>query len=269
MNIIEGIGCDAFLHSLCTFTGGGGKSSLMYKTAEELSSAGFNVLVSTTTMIYHPDEKKRPYSSLVIADSNTIQKNLEKRVSSFHASGKGSITVAASQIIETNKERKLKGFSEELLDFIYKLHIFDVVLVEGDGAKHFSIKAPGEREPVTPRETGMVFGVVGLDILGKLINSKTVFRLDQFLKVTHAQKNDSIDREILLRLADAENGLFKNSPSKAEKILVLNKADTLDSADKADETGRYILSRSSSISKVMITTAKDLNPVIRVLKKEI
>lgn len=269
MNIIEGIGRDGFLLSLCTFTGGGGKSSLMYKAAEELSSAGFNVLVSTTTMIYHPDEKQRPYSSLVIADSGTIRKNLGKSVSSFSASGKGSITVAASQIIETNKERKLKGFSADLIDSIYQIHIFDVVLVEGDGAKHFSIKAPGDSEPVIPKESGMVFGVVGLDILGLPINSNTVFRLDRFLKVTHAKENDTIDREILRRLVDAENGLFKNSPPEAEKILVLNKADTLDSADKADKTGRYILSRSSSISKVMITTAKDLNPVKRVLKKEI
>ena len=268
MNIIEGTGLDTFIHSLCTFTGGGGKSSLLYKTAEELFSAGFNVLVSTTTMIYHPDVKKRPYSSLVIADAGRILESLKKSISSPAAFGKGSITIAASEILRTNKELKLKGFSADLMDSIYKLHIFDALLVEGDGAKHFSIKAPGDNEPVIPKETGTVFGVVGLDSLGALINSKTVFRLDQFMQVTHSKENDMIDRKVLLKLVDAENGLFKNSPIHARKILVLNKGDTLESIDTAKETGRYILNKNSVASGVLITCAKDADPVKHVIQKE-
>ena len=68
-----------------------------------------------------------------------------------------------------NDKGKLKGIDREFIDKIYQKHLFDYIVVEADGSKRRPIKAPALYEPVLPRETTRVVGLIGLDALGKSI----------------------------------------------------------------------------------------------------
>ena len=261
MRIIDTIGAETFRHSICTFSGGGGKSSLIYRTAEELASEGFRVLVTTTTMMYHPEVKNRPFSSLLIGDPGNIIKESA-------LPGKGSITVAASEIIDSGEGKKIKGFSGKDTDLLAAEGIFDTLLVEGDGSRHLPIKAPSEGEPVIPAKTGILFGVIGMDAIGAEISGETVFRLENFLSVTGTSAGDIIDRNVILNLINAEDGLFKGAPAKSEKVLFLNKADTPTLVKTAAEAGEYIMEKTRIISRIIITSAISNNPVKKEIKRK-
>ena len=249
------------MHTISAFSGGGGKSSLIYRTAEELASEGFRVLVTTTTMIFHPEVKNRPFSSIAVG-------NLESLFKVPPLPGKGSITVAASAVVDSGEGRKLKGFSGEDIDRLADEGIFDAVLAEGDGAKHLPIKAPGEGEPVIPAKTGRVFGVIGMDAWNAEISADTVFRLENFLSVTGAEKGSRIGKDEILKLVSSKEGLFKNTPPGSDRVLVLNKADSPELVKTAAYIGEYIIEKNRAVSMVTVTSAVSKDPVIMVIRRK-
>jgi len=236
-------------HSVFSFAGGGGKSTLIYLLAQELSTLRYRVLVTTTTMIYHPDVKRRPYDRLIVSSMETILQEAS-------AVKPGSIIVAAREKAEYPGEHKLKGFLPKEIDTLYSADIFDIILVEADGAKHLSIKAPGESEPVIPLSTSITFGIIGLDAMGSIITQKTVFRTKEFCTLTGKHEGETVDRSALVNLIQSGKGLFKNSPQQAQKIVVLNKADNDEIVQKGIETAAYILKKASLPDRIFITAGQ-------------
>lgn len=262
MNILEAVNKDKFRDSVISFSGGGGKSTLMYRSALELSSSGLKVLVTTTTMIYHPDVMNRPYNGIIIGSIGELARNRR-------SIKEGTITVAAYKTLEADGKTKLNGFSPAEIERVLKAGIFDAVLVEADGAKHLPIKAPGENEPVIPARSSIVFGVIGMEAINSRISDDIVFRTDIFTEVTGTKRGDRINRDVILKLVSSENGLFKNTPYRAERILVINKTDNAALEETAGDIGRYILNNNREISGVLLTSLIKDNPVLRMLKRTI
>ena len=100
------------------------------------------------------------------------------------------------------------------------------LLNEADGAARRHIKAPAEHEPVIPSETNACFYVIGLDVLGKRIDSETVHRPEIFAEITGTSENDLIDEKCLAGLLEHPLGGLKNMPEKALKIVYMTHADT-------------------------------------------
>lgn len=162
------------------------------------------VLVTTTTAIYDPKEK---YDYYFLNKLEGFNPNL------------GSITIFGEKV----NKGKLIGLSLQKIENIIKREIFDYILIEADGAKRKPIKAPADYEPVIPRSTTMIIGVVGLDCYGRKIE-EIVHRPELFTDITETNIFEKIDDNIIVRLVLNENGLFKNS--FASNILLLNKACT-------------------------------------------
>lgn len=236
-------------NSVFSFAGGGGKSTLIYLLAQELSALRYRVLVTTTTMIYHPNVKRRPCDRLIVSSMETL-------IQEARTVKPGSITVAARQKAEYTGEHKLKGFLPEEIDMLYSADIFDIILVEADGARHLSIKAPGEREPVIPLSTSITFGIIGLDTMGSVITKETVFRMKEFCTITGKHEGETVDRSALVNLIQSEKGLFKSSPQQAQKIVVFNKADNDEIVQTGIETAAYILEKASLPDRIFITAGQ-------------
>ncbi|RKD32942.1 selenium cofactor biosynthesis protein YqeC [Thermohalobacter berrensis] len=210
MDIYEAFKIDLERENVITFIGSGGKTTTMFKLAEELKRLNKRVLVTTTTAIFCPD--KGQYDSLIISEEI---KNIDK-------SEKGTVTVIGRTI---SKENKLLGINKELIDEIYFKKPFDFILVEADGSRGRSIKAPALYEPVIPLSSTITVGIIGLDILGKKINAKNVHRPELFCSVTGSKKGKIVNEEKITRLIENKNGLFKDTPEGCKKILLLNKAE--------------------------------------------
>ena len=128
---------------IITITGAGGKTSLMFSLARELSTLG-RVLVTTTTKIFTP--KIDEYEELILPNHKT--KGLAKNIFIY------------GEKIENNKLHSLS------YDKIFDLKKdFDYILIEGDGAKEKKIKAWNNTEPCIPSFSTKVIGIINLDIL--------------------------------------------------------------------------------------------------------
>lgn len=191
-----------------SIVGAGGKTTLLYLLGNHLQEAGFNVLLTTTTMVYYPDSDGT-FNNLTFWGSKIIEQEFKQGVG--------------------QDKRKIKGFEKEEMECFAEngqFNDFDFVLIEADGAKRMPIKAPNENEPVVIDFSDIVIGVVGLDSLGKSINDENTHRPAELIKIFNKDLGDIINENDIKNLVLSEKGLFKNSPILAKKILVLNKADT-------------------------------------------
>ncbi|KRQ87548.1 hypothetical protein ABG79_00349 [Caloramator mitchellensis] len=205
MNIVEKLGIN---NEVITIVGGGGKTSIMFKIASELKSQNKRVLVTTTTKMYYPTEGQcDQYFNFDDFDIKNIKCN---------------IIVVCKEVL---RQDKVLGLDVEQIKHLLDLNIFDACIIEGDGSRGISIKAPEEFEPVVPIFSKMVIGVIGADALYKEINDKNVFRVVKFCKVTGSNKGDLLDEKVVSKLINSDNGLFKETPSMARKIAVINKVD--------------------------------------------
>ncbi len=240
----------------CTiaFTGAGGKSTTMYKLAAQLAESGKAVLVTTTTMIFHPEIKKRPFNLFLADKAEILLNQLSYK--------KGTITVLGSKII--SEGIKIKGFSPEDLFIIQKSGLFDVVLVEADGSRGKPIKAPAKHEPVLPLNTGIVAGLIGIDSLGTKINIESVHRPELFTKITESNLDDIIGIDLIKKLIKSPEGIFKNSSTISRKIVIFNKCDTEELILKAKNISEDIL-ESIKIERILITSMTGNDPVKAVI----
>jgi probable selenium-dependent hydroxylase accessory protein YqeC len=134
-----------------------------------------------------------------------------------------SLTLARDRDPSTGK---LLGLAPEAVDILAASSLANRIFVEADGARGKSIKAPADHEPVIPRSTDMVIGVVGAEALGAPMDEMDVFRPERLATLCDALPFGAVDAYVLARLAAHPQGLFKNAPaSPCRRLLFVNKID--------------------------------------------
>lgn len=199
-------------NELICFVGAGGKTTALFMLAKELKACKKRVLITTTTAIYSPDENHYDEVVLDRAENPDI---MTKRINPC-------VCVLGSEI---TAENKLLGVDKEYITQLFLEEVFDYLLVEADGSRQRSIKAPADHEPVIPNGTSKVVGVIGLDILGTQIDGASVHRPECFCRVTGRTMGERIDEEAIKKLILEPEGLFKTVPERARKYVLFNKAD--------------------------------------------
>ncbi|NLM42860.1 MAG: putative selenium-dependent hydroxylase accessory protein YqeC [Clostridiales bacterium] len=236
MNTIEALNININKKQFISIVGVGGKTTLLYRLSRELRKCNKRILLSTTTHIFIPP--KDIYDDMYI---NSDRKALLKYAESINKKG---VFVIGSHITD---EEKIKGIDISLADELYNNHIFDFILVEADGSKRKPIKAPANWEPMVPANTTINIGVIGLDSIGMIANEENVHRLDEFCFITQCSLGDVINEIMLAKLINHPQGLFKNTPSKAKKIVLLNKADNVNMVELGKTIGKMIETDNTTI----------------------
>lgn len=224
--------------------GAGGKTSVLYRLAQELSGIGGRVLVTTTTAVFYPEREQ--YDQIIV-DSDESALLFDK----INGSG---ITVFGTSV---SAEGKLLGTSSGFLDSLFEKDIFDYILVEGDGSKRKPIKAPAEYEPVIPSLTGKLLGIIGLDCLGKEASEEYVHRPELFRRITGCGEKDTISAETICRLVLHGEGLFKAAPEAAERYLVLNKADGSREREEARKIVKLLEAKGCDIKGIIASSFRE------------
>ncbi len=254
LNLIKAFNIPDSKPQTIAFVGGGGKSTTIYKLALELAENQKRVLVTTTTMIFHPEVKNRPYNIFFTGSVDSFLKNISPE--------KGTITVAGAEIISEGK--KIKGFTLAEIKQIQVFGNFDIILVEADGSKGKPIKAPAKYEPVIPINTDIVAGIVGMDCIGTIINNQNVHRPELLTKITNSFFGDIIETQLVKNLIESPAGIFQGTSPKSRKIVIFNKSDTTDRILKAKEIAG-IISESLNIERILITSMTGNDPVMAVI----
>jgi probable selenium-dependent hydroxylase accessory protein YqeC len=129
-------------------------------------------------------------------------------------------------------EKKLLGLRPEGIDMIWESGMFQWILVEADGAARRPLKAPAPHEPVIPKSSGWIIGLVGLDVVGKPLTEKWVFRPERYADISGTAPGKPVTEASLARAILHPNGIFGTWESPiAKHLLFLNKADCQKTAD--------------------------------------
>jgi probable selenium-dependent hydroxylase accessory protein YqeC len=207
--------------------GAGGKTTLMFHLARELSRQGAAVLTTTTTKIYMPTRKQS--SAVIVAGCVKAVLHQARTYLKHHRHiSAGSRTL--------HIRHKLIGFPPDAIDDIWQSAIFDWIIVEADGAAGRPVKAPAAHEPVIPKCAKWVVAVVGLEAVGKPLTARWAFRPQLVSQITGLTEGSILTEAAVAQLLMDENGILKNAPAGAIKVAFLNQADSQDRL----ESGRKI-----------------------------
>lgn len=195
-------------YDINSIVGAGGKTTLMFKLANELKDKG-KVLVTTTTKIYKPNENEVDYLSIGKEEYEFIKNNKDYGI---YAYGE-----------DINKEHKLIGIEPNLVDDLK--NTFDYILIEADGSKRKDLKAWNENEPIICSVNNKYIGVLSLNTIDIEINNNNIHRVEEFLTLTNSNIGEKVSLDILIEIIFNKKGLFKSSVG--ENILFLNKVENI------------------------------------------
>lgn len=241
-----------------SLVGAGGKTSLMFRLAQEISGAGETVLTTTTTKVMLPTREQSPQIILATSPEAVLSSARRLLLESPH------VFAASPRPMEI--PGKITGFLPEDIDRLWASGFFRWILVEADGAAQKPLKVPADYEPVLPVSSCFVVGVFGLKVLGKPLDKNWVFRHERYARITGLSPGDPVTEASLAAAALHENGIFKDVPAHARRILFLNGADYPESqaAGWAVTNILHTACKEPLIERVVVGKPKETPPVIDV-----
>jgi len=222
--------------------GGGGKSTFCLALSKALTLNGAKVISSTTTKVR--EAETLPYPRLVLfcfgeVEQDSVSAELDELQNVF----------VGRKFIESGK---IEGISAAEADLLFRLTDTDHLIIEADGAAGLPLKAPAAHEPVIPASSTMVIAVMGLSALGKPVGSDLVFRPTEFTALTGLKEGEKITPDKLVRALDETDGLFRNAPPSARRVVFLNQLDAMFDRQSALDLAKGALEKHSFIERVVL-----------------
>jgi molybdenum cofactor cytidylyltransferase len=116
------------------------------------------------------------------------------------------------------------------------------LLVEADGARQKSLKAPAPYEPVIPAWVNAVVVVAGISALALPLDDETVHRPEVFSRLSGCSPGQSVGVDHLIRVLAHPQGGLKGIPQGARRVCCLNQVEGDMSMARANRVGRGLVS---------------------------
>ncbi len=190
--------------------GAGGKTTTLQRLVAEIRTRGQTVLTTSTV---HMFELKggAPHAFVVEPDPARLRAMLPGLLAEW-----GHVRVAGERL----RADKIRGLDPATVGALRATPGLDYLLVEADGARHRSLKAPAAHEPVLPPGVDRVLLVVGLDILGQPLGEETVHRPDEVAALTGLATGDPITPDAVAAVLTSPAGGLKDiSPDAAVWVV--------------------------------------------------
>jgi probable selenium-dependent hydroxylase accessory protein YqeC len=217
--------------NVITLIGGGGKTSLMHLWAKKFHAQGISVVTSTTTKLYnklqpgfHFAQPKDLIEAHALLDTQDCQDSIPTLT--------GPLQPATG---------KLSGLPPDWIDDLSRSYPDTVFLVEGDGSAGRSLKGHLSYEPVIPASTSLLLPIIGLDVLGKLLNDDNVHRSKVFAAITGIQPGSSIEPDALVSILLHKDGYLRQLAKNIVVLPFLNKAETFHSCKAGFNISQQLL----------------------------
>jgi molybdenum cofactor cytidylyltransferase len=241
---------------LVAFVGGGGKSSLMFALAAELSG---RVVITTTTRIFAAQMKRAP--AIVYADDLTpLSAALDEH--------------GRCLVVGRVEGDKALGVDPALPARLLARPDIDYLLVEADGSRMRPVKAPADHEPVVPPETTLLVPVAGIDALEGTIE-EVAHRPEMVRELLVGQpaadgrplvEANRLTPRGLAHLLTHPAGGLKGALPEARIIPYLNKVETDEQLLAAREVTGWMLN-TSRMSRVVIGALHSKKPAREVWRR--
>jgi molybdenum cofactor cytidylyltransferase len=230
------------------FTGAGGKSTAIGRIARELSKEGRVIITSTTKL--HLRQSSLAASHLISRTAHDVSPLLSM-LEDFP-----SVLVTGDT---AEGESKWVGVDASILDALHTLtqEVGGTLLIEADGARGRSMKAPADHEPVVPHFADLVVPVVGLDVIGAALNDEWVHRPERAALLLGMTEGETITPEHVFVLLNHPSGGLKGVPDQAEVRVLLNKAETQESQEHGRAIANLLLTAPRMRAAVIASVAQD------------
>lgn len=243
-NMSLGDALNAKQDDVIAFVGAGGKTALILKLANELFKSDYRVAITTTTKI---GTIERPEQSELVVESD-----VNKLISKLHnIQSQKKIPVLASGLDEDNK--RLLGISPTTAGRLAIDIDIDCLLIEADGARRKTFKIPMAHEPVVPNCVNKLCIVLGLDALGKRINSENFYNSEGMIDFG-ANFGEVLTPTRLRELLFQPSGYLRFAKDKRQIFVILNKLDKLDSSFNIHEIAYELF--HPAIHRIIFSTTK-------------
>ena len=192
-------------HELISIVGAGGKTTILRSLGSELASRDRKVIRTTTTKMA-ADQIMEPvcWSD----DPATVESELLRGT---------PLMVMCGRI-----PGKVTGLTADGVDRLFVDTSADYTLVEADGARSMSIKAPSDHEPSIPSRSTLVVVVVGADALGEPLVD-VAHRPERIAELTGTDVDTRLTVDLAAALLLHPEGGLKNIPEKARVVIVITK----------------------------------------------
>jgi len=240
-----------------SFVGAGGKTSALFRLANELRGEGWRVLATTTTRMA-PYEVERAPVVMQLGRKVTAAEIRDRLSEHGFVFVSGEVSANANKIVGIDPY-KVAG----LVDSVDS----DVLLIEADGARRLPLKAPYDHEPVIPVDTTLVVSVGGMDALGQPLDDEHIYNAER-IKARYGFPDGAalIPPWMAVTLRDTTLGL-RGVPASARVITLLNKVSA-HGYDRllAQQIARLVL-RSERIEAVVLGAMQANEPVVEVQRR--
>jgi len=232
------LGLEPIKPDIVSIVGGGGKTSTLYRLAEEIVASGQRVVMTTTTRMGVYQTIGRPF--LLEMEENVLPlRELELMLDEY----------GCCLLARPAEGDKQPGISPSLID----------ELVEADGSQTLPAKAPADHEPVIAQSTTLLVPMLGLDAVGRLIDTDYMHRphlIRTLLDISPGADTLRLTPAYAAQLLIHPNGGAKFLPTKARLLPLLNKADNAPSLAMARLIAHQLANRQqpSLIGTVGIKT---------------
>jgi len=211
---------DPTVPDVVAFVGGGGKSSALARLADEIVAAGCRIITTTTTHISAAQMQREPIH-IVVPRAELPLDELDAALDKYGR------CLLIGAVLEHNVRGLAATLVDQLVTHAQRLQV-GAILIEADGSRGLSLKAPAAHEPVIPITTTLLVPVMGLDALGAPIDEAHVHRLEQVRSLLALGPDDGQARltpQLAARLLVHRQGGAKDLPAGARLMPLLNKAE--------------------------------------------
>lgn len=202
---------DRVKNQTVSIIGGGGKSTLLKRLAEELTKEKIRVILTSTT-------KFQPFPKIGMVLQDDLGDYISETESILN---KKNIVLVAKEFYR--ERNKLVGVDKQTV--IELMKISDTVLIEADGSRQRCLKTHHEYEPVIPSISHHVIIICGADVVGATLDEKNVHRAELFSQKWELPFGTRLTPEIIARELLSPFSYLKNVPLYANVSILINKAD--------------------------------------------
>ncbi len=195
------------------FTGAGGKTTAIFQLAREMIRDGYSSVIVTAATHLGACQTPLGDQHIIVTDPhqlNGIQ---------FHG-----VTLITGEI-ENDRTKPADQITLEWLGKYSKAHAIPL-LIEADGSRQKSLKAPGLHEPPIPEFADVVIVVAGLSALDKPLTDEHVHRAEIFSQLADLPIHQPITADAVTRVYTHPQGGLKNIPATARRVALLTQAET-------------------------------------------
>ena len=244
---------DIRLGEMAALIGAGGKTTTMFRVAQELRAEGRKVLATTTTKIFQP--RKPHVDRLFLVDDIDSFAEICRDVPAPVVLGAGT---------SVGQDGKLLGLLSAWLDRLSEANLLDAILVEADGAASRVFKVPGDDEPVIPERCHLVIWLMALGVLGKPLDGTWIHRAERAIALLSRPAGTIVTEDHIVRLVQHPVGCWKGIPPTSRKVAVINQVDAAADVAQALALGKRLL--ASGADRVVLSSQRQENSIIDVLQ---